>query len=152
MRFGLIGCGGIGSVRAAAVARLPGAVLSAVADVDVARARLLAAQHRCGVVTDWRRLLHRDDVDAVIVSTPPSLHAEMCIAALEAGKHVLCEKPLARSPAECRAITDTARESGLFLATGFNYRFYPSMRRARELLDSGIIGALDHIRSYSGYS
>src|SRR5205085_9105725 len=86
------------------------------------------------------------------VSTPPSLHAEMSIAALRAGKHVLCEKPLARTVEECRAMISAAQASGAILATGFNYRFYPSVLKARELLDSGLIGKVDHIRSYTGYS
>ena len=101
---------------------------------------------------EWRNLLRRDEVDAVIVSTPPSLHAEMCIEALESGKHVLCEKPLARTPDECKSIFKAAEKSGRFLATGFNYRFYPSVHKARALLDAGVIGELNHIRSYSGYS
>jgi predicted dehydrogenase len=104
------------------------------------------------VARDWRELIARDDVDAVVVSTPPSVHTEMCVAALEAGKHVLCEKPLARTPEECRAMVEAAEAAGRLLATGFNYRFYPSAKKARELLDSGIIGELDHIRSYTGYS
>ncbi|NIP76479.1 MAG: Gfo/Idh/MocA family oxidoreductase, partial [Xanthomonadales bacterium] len=70
--------------------------------------------------------------------------------ALQAGKHVLCEKPLARNPQECQAMVAAALRSDRTLATGFNYRFYPSIRKARELLDSGIIGELDHIRSYAG--
>jgi predicted dehydrogenase len=88
----------------------------------------------------------------VIIATPPHLHAQMCIAALQAGKHVLCEKPLARTPDECRQILEAAAQSGRLLATGFNYRFYPAFQKARQLLDAGVIGALDHIRSYTGYS
>jgi predicted dehydrogenase len=76
----------------------------------------------------------------------------MCGAAVEAGKHVLCEKPLARSIDECRAMVDAARGAGRVLATGFNYRFYPSFARAREILDSGRIGRLSHVRAYAGYS
>jgi predicted dehydrogenase len=76
----------------------------------------------------------------------------MCIAALESGKHVIAEKPLARTAAECRDILAVAKLYKRFVATGFNYRFYPSIEKARELLDSGIIGELAHIRSYSGYS
>jgi predicted dehydrogenase len=72
--------------------------------------------------------------------------------ALQSGKHVLCEKPLARTVEECREMVDAAEKNGRFLATGFNYRFYPSMIKARELLDAGTIGELDHIRSYTGYS
>ncbi len=152
LRFGLIGCGDIGQLRAAALAGTPGCRLTAATDLDVARARDLATRHGAQTDPDWRTLLQRTDVDAVIVSTPPALHAELCVTALRAGKHVLCEKPLARSAAECREMVAAAHEADRCLATGFNYRFYPSFARAKVLLDSGIIGHLDHIRSYGGYS
>lgn len=149
---GLIGCGDIGRLRAAALSQLEGCRLVAVNDLDAGRAQAVAKDHGASVERDWRDLLRRGDLDAVIVSTPPSLHAEMSIEALQAGKHVLCEKPLARDPTECRAMVETARRNDRLLATGFNYRFYPSIRKARQLLDSGVIGELDHIRSYAGYS
>ena len=152
LRFGLIGCGEIGRLRAAALTRTGSARLVAVNDLDRGRAAAVASRHGGAVDHDWRALLHREEVDAVIVSTPPSLHAEMCIEALKSGKHVLCEKPLARTPDECRKILEAAEQSGRFLATGFNYRFYPSVKKVRAILDAGVIGALDHIRSYAGYS
>ena len=150
--FGLIGCGGIGALRAQAIARTPGARPAAVCDVDHGRATALAQRANAAVAADWRELVSHDDINAVIVSTPPHLHAEMCMQALAAGKDVLCEKPLARTVAEGRDMVDTAIANGRLLATGFNYRFYPSIRKARELLDSGMIGELDHVRSYAGYS
>jgi predicted dehydrogenase len=112
----------------------------------------VAEPHAAAFESDWRALVKRDDVDAVIISTPPALHAEMCIRALSAGKHVLCEKPLARTPEECRMMVAAAARTGLLLATGFNYRFYPSFKLAREMLERGAIGELSHIRSYGGYS
>src|SRR3972149_1949395 len=152
LRFGLIGCGEIGRLRAAALTRTGSARLVAVNDLDRGRAAAVASRHGGAVDHDWRALLHREEVDAVIVSTPPFLHAEMCIEALQSGKHVLCEKPLARTPDECRRMVDVAEQSGRLLATGFNYRFFPSFQKAREILDSGLIGELDHLRSYAGYS
>ncbi len=152
MRYGLIGCGGIGALRAEALAATPGAKLVWVSDTDVERARALATGHGAAVTREWRTLVERPDLDAVIVSTPPNLHGEMAIGALEAGKHVLVEKPIARDPAEGRAMLAAAASAQRHLATGFNYRFYPSVLRAQELMASGIIGELDHIRSYAGYS
>jgi predicted dehydrogenase len=153
LRFALVGCGDIGILRAKALVQTPGCQLVATADTDMAKAQASAALSPGAVAfTDWREAVRRQDVDAVVVSTPPSLHEEMVITALEAGKHVLCEKPLARSPDECRAMVAAAERTGRRLATGFNYRFYPSFRKARELLDSGMIGELDHIRSYGGYT
>src|SRR6185503_14477445 len=151
MRWGLIGCGGIGALRAAAVRRA-GGQLAAVTDVDEARARSLAGDFGAAVEASWQGLIGRSDVEGVIVSMPPNLHAEMAIAALRAGKHVLSEKPLARTPEEAQRMVDEAEKSARILATGFNYRFYPSVLKARELFDSGMIGELDHIRSYAGYS
>lgn len=152
MRLGIIGCGEIGVVRAAAAAEVPSLEISAFSDVDRTRADTASARYGGAVEPDWRKLVERADVDAVVISTPPHLHAEMGIAALESGKHVLCEKPLARSPAECRRMVEAADRYGRFLATGFNYRFYPSIEKARSLVDSGAIGEVDHIRSYAGYS
>lgn len=152
LRCGLIGCGGIGELRARAIAQLPSYRLVAVSDSIESRAVAMAATHRCQVEADWHALVHRKDVDVVIVSTPPSLHAEMSIKALDNGKHVLCEKPLARTLEECRRMNEAAERSGRVLATGFNYRFYPSILKARELLDAGTIGELSHVRSYAGYT
>ncbi len=152
MRFGLVGCGGIGQLRAQALLRTPGCRLTAASDLDAGRLRAVTDKVGAAAVANWRELIDRSDVDAVIVSTPPSSHAEIAVEALRNGKHVLCEKPLARTPDECREIVDAAEQAGRFLATGFNYRFYPSILKARELLDSGVIGELDHVRAYSGYS
>ena len=151
MRWGLIGCGGIGALRAAALRRAPAGRLVAVSDLDQARARQLA-RSTAVVASSWESMIQRDDLDGVIVSTPPHLHAEMAVAALQSGKHVLSEKPLARTPADALRMVQAAESAERLLATGFNYRFYPSVRKARELFDSGIIGELDHVRSYAGYS
>lgn len=150
--LGLIGCGEIGRLRAEALRRGGALRLVAASDLDAARAHRVASRHGGAVDRDWRALLARPEVDAVIVATPPSLHAEMCMEAFAAGKHVLCEKQLARTPGECRGILEAAERSGRVLATGFNYRFFPSIKKARALLDAGTIGELDHIRSYAGYS
>lgn len=152
MRVGLIGCGAIGDLRAQALLQSPGYQLAAVTDVDAARAQAFAAKFKTTAEKDWAALLARTGVDVVILSTPPNSHAEIGVAALASGKHVLCEKPLARTPEECRQMLDAAAGSGRILATGFNYRFYPSVMKARELFDAGAIGELDHIRAYAGYS
>jgi len=151
MRLGLIGCGIVGALRAAAIGRLGSVRLVAVSDVDETRAMTVGGAYGAGIEADWRSLVDRADIDGVIVATPPPLHAEMCIEALTAGKHVLCEKPLARKPDECHKILEAAEAAGRVLATGFNYRFYPAIKKARSILDSGLIGELDHIRSYAGH-
>jgi predicted dehydrogenase len=151
LKIGLIGCGDFGRLRAGAIKRLDSLQLVAVSDVDRKKTEAVTEMHGGVIVEDWRKLMHKD-VDAVIVSTPPHLHADMCTEALAAGKHVLCEKPLARTPDECQRILNTAKKNGCFLATGFNYRFYPSIQKAKSFLEAGMIGELDHIRSYAGYS
>lgn len=151
-KVGLIGCGEIGRLRAAALAQTPQLELTLACDIEPARAQKLAEDWGSEATSEWHQAIQRQDLDAIIISTPPSLHAEMTIAALQAGKHVLCEKPLARNPAECRHMVDAAEQNSRFLATGFNYRFYPSVRKARELLSSGLIGDLVYVRSYAGYS
>ena len=149
-RYGIVGCGGIGRLRVRALHRSPNADLAAVCDLDETLARA-SATGDTRVAPDWKALVADDDIDVVIVSTPPSSHAEIAIAALRAGHHVLVEKPLARSSAECRAIQTEADRAGRSLFVGFNYRFYPSVVRSREWLDAGAIGELDHIRAYAGY-
>lgn len=152
MRYGIIGCGGIGQLRAEALAQTPGAQLVAVSDAEPSRAKEVAGRFSSQAVDRWQALVERSDLDAVIVSTPPASHAEISIAALKNGIHVLCEKPLARNVEECQAMVAAAVTAQKTLSTGFNYRFYPSILKAREWLQAGLIGDLDHIRSYAGYT
>jgi predicted dehydrogenase len=100
--------------------------------------------------TDWHALLRRDDVDLVDVCTPGDLHAEVAIAALEAGKHVLCEKPLANTLAEAEAMAAAAERAasrGVRAMTGFNYRRVPAVALARRLVTEGRIGQIRHVRA-----
>jgi predicted dehydrogenase len=100
--------------------------------------------------TDWRALIARDDIQLVDVCTPGDLHAEIAIAALEAGKHVLCEKPLANTPAEAEAMTaaaERAAANGIHSMVGFNYRRVPALAMARKLVADGRLGEIRHIRA-----
>ena len=103
-----------------------------------------------GWTTDWREVLDRDDVDVVDICTPGDSHAEIAIAALEAGKHVLCEKPLANTVAEAAAMTaaaENAQGRGVLSAVGFNYRRTPALALARRLVSEGAVGTVRHIRA-----
>jgi predicted dehydrogenase len=152
MRFGLIGYGTIGAVRAESLAQTPGAELRIIAEViPGARARACERWKNVRVIEDFRDLVAAPDIDAVIVSTPPNVHRLHCETALAAGKHVLCEKPLASTVEDCRAIVATAERRGRTLATGFNYRFYPAVVKARELIESGRIGEIVHVASFAGH-
>src|SRR3712207_6745475 len=117
------------------------------------RVRLEAAAARLGwreTETDWRRLLERDDVALVDVCTPGDSHAEIAIAALEAGKHVLCEKPLANTVAEAEAMAEAATRAatrGVRSMVGFTYRRVPAIGLARELVAQGRLGEIRHVRA-----
>jgi predicted dehydrogenase len=95
---------------------------------------------------DWGDAVEDGDVDLVIVTTPNDLHAGPAIAALDAGKHVLCEKPLARTALEARDIFEAAKRSGRVHAAGFNYRFVPALHLARKLIVEGRLGGINHVR------
>ena len=100
--------------------------------------------------TDWRELIARPDVDLVDICTPGDLHAEIAIAALDAGKHVLCEKPLANTPAEAEAMTAAAQRAaarGVRSMVGFNYRRVPALALARTLVAEGRLGEIRHVRA-----
>ena len=100
--------------------------------------------------TDWRALISRDDVQLVDICAPGDLHAQIAIAALEAGKHVLCEKPLASTEAEAEAMVAAAGRAsarGVRAMTGFNYRRVPALALARRLVRDGRIGRLRHVRA-----
>jgi len=100
--------------------------------------------------TDWRALIARDDIDLVDICTPGDSHAEIAIAALDAGKHVLCEKPLANTPAEAEAMTAAAERAvarGIRAMVGFNYRRGPALALARKLVADGRLGAIRHVRA-----
>jgi predicted dehydrogenase len=113
----------------------------------------VAAANQLGwatVETDWRKLIARDDVHIVDICSPGDTHAEIAIAALEAGKHVLCEKPLANTVAEAVAMTEAAeraRAGGVRAMVGFNYRCVPALALARKLVADGRLGTIRHIRA-----
>ncbi|WP_442935035.1 Gfo/Idh/MocA family protein [Micromonospora sp. CPCC 205558] len=100
--------------------------------------------------TDWRDLINRDDIDVVDICTPGDSHAEIALAALAAGKHVLCEKPLANTVEEARAMTaaaDVARAAGARSMCGFNYRRVPAVTMMRQLVADGRLGVIRHVRA-----
>jgi predicted dehydrogenase len=98
----------------------------------------------------WREVIARDDIDLVDICTPGDQHAEIAIAALRAGKHVLCEKPLARTVPEARDMADaatTAAEAGVFAMCGFSYRRTPALALAKRFIDEGRLGQIRHVRA-----
>jgi predicted dehydrogenase len=151
VRFGVIGAGVIGQLRARSIADHPATTLVAVADTDAANAARAAGRSGARVLEDYRPLVEDPQIEAVIVSTPVHLHEAMAVAALSAGKHVLCEKPLSNSVDSCRRMLDAARAHGRTLATGFNHRYYPSIKFLKRAIVDGRIGTLDHLRVFGGH-
>lgn len=149
LRLGLVGAGLIGQQRARAIAASPGLRLVAVADLDETMARKAAGGAR--IMNDAASLAADPEIDAIIVATPPSSHEALGLMCLQAGKHVLIEKPLATSLKSCERLVVAAELRGLRLATGFNLRLTRAAILARSLLDAGAIGALDHVRGFHGH-
>ncbi|WP_128378949.1 Gfo/Idh/MocA family protein [Streptomyces cavernae] len=125
-------------------------VLAAVCGRDAAAVRSAADRHGWAAAeTDWRALIERDDVDLVDICTPGDSHAEIAVAALAAGKHVLCEKPLANTVEEAEAMAlaaEDAYQRGQLAMVGFNYRRVPATALARNMVAEGRIGSLRHVR------
>ncbi len=125
--------------------------MNVLAGRDEAATRLAARRYGWHhVETDWRALIDRDDVQLVDICTPGDTHAEIAIAALDAGKHVLCEKPLGNTLAEAEAMAAAAARAaqhGVRAMVGFNYRRVPAIALARRLINDGRIGGLRHVRA-----
>ena len=140
--IGVIGCGAIArEAHLPNYASHPGATLVAVADIDEGRAQEAAGKFNVpNVYTDYRQLLERSDIQAVSVCTPNALHAEQTMAAARAGKHVLCEKPMAVTIGQAEDMIAAVEEAGVQLMVGFTHRFYPFNQKARELIADGVIG------------
>ncbi len=120
------GPGVIGQLRAQAISHNPATALLGVADADLASAQAgRRAPSEPEAFQDYRPLLDDPQVEVVFISTPVQLHEEMVLAALAAGKHVFCEKPLANSVDACRRMLQAAKSHGRTLAVGFNHRYYP---------------------------
>jgi predicted dehydrogenase len=147
MRLAIVGCGLIGAKRAAAAAPHEIAV---VCDVDRARAEKLASQIGARAVHDWRQAVEAD-VDAVIVATTHDCLAAVALGAIEAGRHVLVEKPAGRHVREVRPLADAAAAHQRVVKVGFNHRFHPAVRRAHELVVEGKLGPLLFVRGRYGH-
>ncbi len=147
MRFGILGAARIAPAAVIDPARTTGAFeIARVAARDVGRASSFADEHGiAGVSATYDELIQADDVDVVYNPLPMSLHAEWTIAALRAGKHVLCEKPFASNAVEAAEMVRVADETGLKLGEAFHYRYHPLFDRVISLVDSGVIGELRHL-------
>lgn len=145
----IVGCGLIGAKRAKA---LGPARLVACADRDLGRAKALVGTAPGAVATsDWSEAVSRSDVDIVIVSTTNDALALVTRVAVEAGKHVLVEKPAARNTRELETVIEAARRSRVQVRVGFNHRYHPALLKARELYEAGALGELMFVRGRYGH-
>ncbi len=152
--MGALRIGTLGAARIAPAAlirparRVPDAEVTAVAARDEARARKFAARHGIPRVhASYDALLEDPEIDAVYNPLPNGLHCEWTIRALEAGKHVLCEKPLASNADEAARMAETAKKTGLVLGEAFHWRYHPLAARMKEIVDGGALGKIQHIEA-----
>ncbi|ADD44300.1 Gfo/Idh/MocA family protein [Stackebrandtia nassauensis] len=141
-RAAIIGTGFMGRVHAGAVRVAGGSVVGLVGSTVDKAAEAVDALGADGVFADAAEAIASPDVDVVHVCTPNHLHSELALAALEAGKHVVCEKPLATDARSAQTLTDAAKRGGRVATVPFVYRFHPMVREARELVRRGSIGTV----------
>lgn len=149
MRIAIVGCGLIGGKRAASAMK-GGHTVVAVTDLDPARAEALTRSTGAKTAAHWQDAVAAD-VDVVVVATTHDTLTPVALAAVEAGRHVLVEKPAGRSAAEVRPLLDAARATGRVVKVGFNHRFHPSLLKAKAIVDSGEAGPLLYIRGRYGH-
>jgi predicted dehydrogenase len=152
LNFAVIGCGLIGRKRVNALASVPGVTLLHACDLDATRAADLAKlAPGCSAATDFKAVLADPRVHAVIVATLNASLAPITLAAVRAGKHVIVEKPGALNAAQLRTVRDAAQQTGARVRLGYNHRFHPALRKARELVDSGVMGPMMLMRGRYGH-
>ncbi|MFH1572019.1 MAG: Gfo/Idh/MocA family oxidoreductase [Gemmatimonadota bacterium] len=151
MRVGLVGAGGVGRKRAAAIAAHPGSSLVAVCDVDAAAAAQVAGACAARTVPRWEAVIDDPGTDAVVVATTHDALSGISVAALRAGKHVLCEKPVGRTPAEVAAVEAAAAASRRCFRAGYNHRFHPAVARLQQAAAAGELGPLLWVRGRYGH-
>lgn len=149
MNIALVGCGKIGARRASCLGRHS---LRVVADAVHERALDVAGgRPDVIIVNNWSEAVGRPEVDMVIVSTTHDMLAAVSLAAVEAGKHVLVEKPGARRASELVPVIEAARRRNVRVKVGFNHRFHPALLKAKEYVENGAIGDLMFIRGRYGH-
>lgn len=146
LRYALVGCGDIGAVHAEALQRAENTELTVVCDREPNLARELGRRHGVPALREYAEVLRREDVDAVVLAVPHHLHAPMAVAALQANRHAVVEKPMARTTAECREMISAEKRSDKRLALCFLERYRLRSCRAKELLEAGVLGRLYSVR------
>ncbi|RLG29553.1 hypothetical protein DRN97_11695 [Methanosarcinales archaeon] len=152
IRFGVVGCGRMGMRRIKRIVEHTNSELICVADAQEEKAKAAGREFGVDYYTDFNSVTNKKDIDCVVISVPNKFHAEIATRALAEGKHVLCEKPLARNPEEAKRMVKTALENEVYLKVSSNLRYFPSVQKAKELLDDHAIGELLYVRGWIGNS
>lgn len=140
IKIGLIGCGRISQEHLSAFKKIRNVTLRAVADSMEEKAKSVAEQYKCSAYKDYVKMIKSEPLDAVIICTPPSLHAKISIFAMSRGLHVLCEKPLALSKKEAHLMCQTAKEKKRVLMMASKFRFTEDVVKAKAMVESGLLG------------
>ncbi len=146
---GLIGCGLIGNKRSLSLGA--GGKLIACADIDLSRAKKIVGTSDARTYDNWRDLITSTDIDIVIVATLHNTLAEITLSAINAGKHVLVENPAAINSNQIMALINAAKSNNKKVRVGFNHRYHRSLLKAKEIIDSGMLGELMFMRSRYGH-
>lgn len=150
MNIAIIGCGLIGQKRARSIP--PGNTLKVCVDQVLEKAQALAKQFLdCEAVSDWRTIMDRKDIDIIIIATLHASLAEIGLAAVQAGKHILVEKPAGRHSKELEPIIEAAKQNNVLTRVGFNHRYHRAFQKARELVNQNELGELMFIRARYGH-
>ena len=147
----VVGCGLIGSRRAATAAADPRCELRLLVDTNADAAGSLAQKYGVRSAADWRGALEDNTIGIVVASTPNAFLREVAVAALGAGKHVLVEKPMGKDSADAAAIAAAAQASGKILKVGFNHRYHGALMKAHDLFERGTVGTFVNIRARYGH-
>ncbi len=152
IRLAIVGVGFIGNYHARAAVATPGVELVAAASTQESTVEAFAAAYDISLTTtEAESIAERDDIDAVVIGVPNRYHAPLAIKMLKAGKHVLIEKPMAVSAAECRAMMGAAEKSGRHLMTGHMWRFDLEANYLRSVMQSGLLGDVVRTMGYGGH-
>lgn len=149
IRFGIVGCGSIGHKRAKALKGL--GVIAGCADTDINKSQAFAVAYGAAAFKNSKELLESAHLDAIIIATLHESLAQIALEAIEAGLHVFVEKPAAKLSRELIPLMLAAKEKGVVVRVGFNHRFHRSVQKAKEIIDSGVLGELMFIRGRYGH-
>ncbi|NQT59481.1 MAG: Gfo/Idh/MocA family oxidoreductase [Bacteroidetes bacterium] len=147
IKIAIVGTGSMADTHAKNLAQIPGCTISSVCDVDETKAVEFAAKHelKVPIFSSFSELLEKTDCDAVTNATPDAYHARISLEAIAAGKHVLCEKPLATCYADAQEMADAAKQQGVINMVNFSYRNAPAIHKAAQLIADGKIGNVKHL-------